>query len=263
MRWEKGWITMKDAVTVKGTVLVVDDDEPFRYTTVEILKRKGFAAEAASTADEATVKLQNEHFDVVIADIVMPGNEELEFARELAELAPGVPVILVTGHPTLQTALDSLKLPVAAYLVKPFDFEKLERAVEQACEQNRAFRIVEEQSLRLEAWTEQLRAIRQQMATSRAAYNAVPLDQFMDITLKNITFSIEGMRGLVQALNQRVTPDVSVCKLLGCPRLDSLTGEIENTIAVLEKTKHSFKSKELAALRRRLEGVLEDPNITK
>jgi DNA-binding NarL/FixJ family response regulator len=73
----------------------------------------------------AIAKLHEHSYSLIIADIKMPGNSELEFIHLLPQIAPGVPVILVTGYPTLRSAVQSIQLPVVAYLTKPLEFDEL------------------------------------------------------------------------------------------------------------------------------------------
>ena len=115
-------------------ILFADDEETFLYSTADLLRLEGFECDCVPNAIVARQQLQQTAYDLVIADIKMPGNTELEFARFLADLNPSPPMILVTGHPSLNSAVQSVQLPVVAYLVKPFDFGELlakVRAVEQ------------------------------------------------------------------------------------------------------------------------------------
>ena len=106
----------------RGHFLLVDDEETFLYSTAELLRREGYGCDCAPDSATATTMLGNNSYDLLIADIKMPGNAELEFIKALPRIADGIPVILVTAYPTLMTAIQSIQLRVAAYLVKPIDF---------------------------------------------------------------------------------------------------------------------------------------------
>jgi DNA-binding NarL/FixJ family response regulator len=69
--------------------------------------------------------LRKESYDLLIADIKMQGNSDLEFIKALPQIAGEMPVILVTGYPSLNSAIESIQLPVVAYLVKPFELNEL------------------------------------------------------------------------------------------------------------------------------------------
>lgn len=123
-----------------GRILLADDEETFLYSTCELLRRSGYRCDRASNAKIAAAMLREQKYDLLIADIKMPGNAELELIRELPGLAGELPVVLITGYPPVYSAAVEMRLPVKAYLIKPFDFSELlaivrknvSHAVEQA-----------------------------------------------------------------------------------------------------------------------------------
>ncbi len=106
-------------------ILIADDEETFLYSTADILRREGYDCSCASDARAATEMLRMESYDLLIADIKMQGNADLEFIKALPQIADGMPVILVTGYPSLNSAIESIQLPVVAYLVKPVELKEL------------------------------------------------------------------------------------------------------------------------------------------
>ncbi len=106
-------------------ILIADDEESFLYSTADILRREGYDCSYASDAIAATEMLRKESYDLLIADIKMQGNSDLEFIKALPQIAGEMPVILVTGYPSLHSAIESIQLPVVAYLVKPFELNEL------------------------------------------------------------------------------------------------------------------------------------------
>jgi len=106
-------------------ILIADDEESFLYSTADILRREGYECSCASDARAAMEMLKEESYDLLIADIKMQGNSDLEFIKNLPQIAEGLPVILVTGYPSLNSAIESIQLPVVAYLVKPFELNDL------------------------------------------------------------------------------------------------------------------------------------------
>jgi CheY-like chemotaxis protein len=112
-----------------GTILYADDDEPSRQMISELLSRHGYVCATAPDGLVAEQMLVAARFDCLISDIHMLGNEELEFIRVVQQRAPGLPVILVTAHPSVTTAVEAMKLPVVAYLLKPIESDALVKAV--------------------------------------------------------------------------------------------------------------------------------------
>jgi len=107
-----------------GRILLADDEETFLYSTCELLRRSGYRCDCAPNAATAAAMLREQKYDLLIADIKMPGNAELELIRDLPKLANGLPVILITGYPPIYGTA-AMHFPVMAYLIKPFDFSEL------------------------------------------------------------------------------------------------------------------------------------------
>src|SRR4051812_49288097 len=96
----------------QSRILLADDDDIFRETTASFLRKIGYECVCAPDAIKALELLGESCFDLLISDIEMPGNDDLRLIRELSVMAAGLPVILLTGHPTVQTAVKSIRLPV-------------------------------------------------------------------------------------------------------------------------------------------------------
>lgn len=106
-------------------ILVADDDASFRDALCAALQDAGYETEGVGSAGAGETRLNDGGVDLVVADIEMPGNRQLEFLQKLKLRQPPVPVIIVTGHPTLDTAVTAVRLPVTAYLTKPVDHAEL------------------------------------------------------------------------------------------------------------------------------------------
>lgn len=111
-------------------VLVVDDDVDFLQATAGLLREHDYGCDTARDAAEAKEMLGVRSYDVVVADLRMEGNEDLEFVGSLAASHKQLGAILVTGYPSVETAVRALDLNLAAYLVKPFDFDELRSRID-------------------------------------------------------------------------------------------------------------------------------------
>lgn len=116
----------------KIKVLMVDDEEKFRSTTKKILQRKGFDTVLAASGEEAIGKL-DEHPDVVVLDIKMPGMDGHQALEEIKKRSPDIPVIMLTGHGALPSAKEALDKGAFDYLAKPCDINMLSDKIEEAC----------------------------------------------------------------------------------------------------------------------------------
>ncbi|MFO7600281.1 MAG: response regulator [Candidatus Desulfacyla sp.] len=112
-------------------MMLVDDEERFLSTTKKLLARKGYEVLTAASGLEALQILASQTVHVVILDVKMPGMDGMETLQEIKRRFPLVEVIMLTGHATVESAVEGLKSGATDYLVKPTDVDELlEKAVE-------------------------------------------------------------------------------------------------------------------------------------
>lgn len=117
--------------------ILIADDEPFyRDTTAELLREEGFRCTCVEDADDAISQLKENRFDLVLTDLNMPGNLKLELLRHGRGHYAETPMIVVTGVPSIPSAIESVKLGISDYLLKPVKIEDLLAAVRRALAQN-------------------------------------------------------------------------------------------------------------------------------
>jgi DNA-binding NtrC family response regulator len=105
--------------------MLVDDEERFLSTTQKLLTKKGIYVVTAASGAEALEKLNRRLAHVVILDVKMPGMDGNETLKEIKRLFPLVEVIMLTGHATVESAIDGLKSGATDYLMKPTDINDL------------------------------------------------------------------------------------------------------------------------------------------
>lgn len=113
-------------------ILLVDDDGQVARGYGRLLQRKGHEVTLAGTAEEAGGLLMSRPFDVIVSDIMMPGGGGLAMLRAAHAVDPDLPVILVTGCPTIESAVEAVQSGALKYLMKPMAEGGLEQAVEDA-----------------------------------------------------------------------------------------------------------------------------------
>jgi DNA-binding NtrC family response regulator len=116
-------------------VLLVDDEQGFVEALARRLKHRGFKTAAAFNGQEALDKLEKggaSTFDVVLLDVKMPGMDGLEVLTVIKEKHPLVEVIMLTGHATVESAIDGMKQGAFDYLMKPCDMDVLTEKLKQA-----------------------------------------------------------------------------------------------------------------------------------
>jgi DNA-binding NtrC family response regulator len=118
-------------------LMLVDDEERFVRTTSKLLARKGFRIFFALSGAEALHILKGHNIHVVVLDVKMPGMDGIALLKEIKRNFPLVEVIMLTGHGTLESAVEGLKSGASDYLTKPIDIEDLTARVKEAFEKRR------------------------------------------------------------------------------------------------------------------------------
>ena len=118
--------------SVSATVLIVDDEAYVRDSLATLLGRRGYDVRTAGGAEEALKTGSLDGVDAVVTDLKMPGEDGTALLRRLAEVEPRLPVVVLTGHGTVPSAVECLKLGAADYLLKPVDPDELVVVLERA-----------------------------------------------------------------------------------------------------------------------------------
>lgn len=115
-------------------IMLVDDEKRFLFTTKKLLERKGYKVQTASTGIQALEKLKNHNIQVVILDVKMPGMDGITTLKKIKRDFPLIEVIMLTGHGTVESAVEGVKLGAANYLVKPADIDDISEKIQEAFE---------------------------------------------------------------------------------------------------------------------------------
>jgi DNA-binding response OmpR family regulator len=120
-----------------ANVLVVDDETAIRYSVCKTLQRVGYQVHEAASGEEALEMLRGQHFDVVLTDIRMPqGIDGVELVRRIKDINPDTVVVLMTGYPSLTTAVEALRLGAHDYLIKPSSSADIRQSVANGVERS-------------------------------------------------------------------------------------------------------------------------------
>ncbi len=118
----------------KMKIMLVDDEERFLKTTKKLIEKKGYDVLTALSGEDALEKLKLQNIHVVILDVKMPGMDGNQTLKAIKTLYPLVEVIMLTGHGTMDSAIDGLKSGAFDYLVKPADIDEILEKVREAFE---------------------------------------------------------------------------------------------------------------------------------
>ena len=246
-------------------ILIADDDTTIRTTLGEYLSTHGYRIELAADSTEAEAKLKNHAVDLLISDIQMPGNDELDFLKSAVEKYPNLPAIIITAHPTLPTAVKSLRLRVVDYISKPLRYETMLALIQKTLEKGRVIDGIRAFRQNCKQLDDQLAGVEEVFSLKMDRKSDEPgevVSSVMDVMLSQVVRSTLNLRMAFELLSQPAaqTPPQSqpavgapFCRSIQCPVRLSNEEMLRETIQVLEKTKNSFKSKELADLRKKIE----------
>ena len=108
-----------------NSILIIDDEKAIRKTLGEILSYEGYKIDDAENGEEGLKKLKEKAYDVVLCDIKMPKVDGIEFLERSKEINPDVPIIMISGHGTIETAVEAVKKGAFDYVAKPPDLNRL------------------------------------------------------------------------------------------------------------------------------------------
>ena len=107
------------------SVLLVDDEEEFLATVLKRLKKRKMNAAGAANGEEALNALDKNPVDVVVLDVKMPGMDGIQTLREIKKRFPLIEVVMLTGHASMEVAIEGMEIGAFDYLMKPVDIDEL------------------------------------------------------------------------------------------------------------------------------------------
>jgi len=115
-------------------ILVVDDEKIMQDSCSRILTKEGYSVSISECGEDAIEKFDTDPFDLVLLDLKMPGLGGIETLRRLKEMEPGITILIMTGYPSIETAVKAIKLGAYDYITKPFSPDSLRIAINRALE---------------------------------------------------------------------------------------------------------------------------------
>jgi DNA-binding NtrC family response regulator len=129
-------------------LLLVDDDLTFRLSTAELLRQDGYEVILAADGREAAAAVRDEAFDLILLDLRMPGADGISLIEELRRWGASIPILMITGFGSIESAVKALKLGADDFLTKPLDPEVLTSRVAELLDRRPTARTVKEEALR-------------------------------------------------------------------------------------------------------------------
>jgi len=132
-------------------ILVVDDEPKICEFLGILLGREGYQTDSAYNAADALAQIEQNSFDLVLTDLKMPGMDGFELITRLKKIRPDLPVIMITGYATVETAVQALRYGVDDYVTKPFNIDELRKVIARSLQSATAQQQTQEMAAQLQA----------------------------------------------------------------------------------------------------------------
>lgn len=119
-----------------SSILIIDDEKAIRKTLSEILGYEGYKIDEASDGEEGLSKFKSKNYDLVLCDIKMPKLDGIEFLEKAKEINSEVPIIIISGHGNIETAVEAVKKGAYDYISKPPDLNRMLITLRNAMDKN-------------------------------------------------------------------------------------------------------------------------------
>ena len=147
-------------------ILIVDDDENIRSVLTAILEDEGYTVESADTAKKGIEKSEKSFYNLALLDVRLPDMEGIELLGKIRDTKPKMRKIIITGYPTLQNAVAAVNKGADAYVMKPFDVEKILQTIKEQLQKQKGEKSFSESKVAefIETRVKELEAMEQQSA---------------------------------------------------------------------------------------------------
>jgi len=245
----------------RGRILLADDEDTFLQSTADLLRDVGYECDCVKDSMAARECLAKEGYDLLISDINMPGNMRLELLKELYRQDPFLPLIVITGYPSVNTAVGSFRLAAVDYLQKPINSQELIGLVNQAMNKRYFLRSIRRTRQEMQTLTDAMEHLESSDFSVRLGQDdhrkGMAFSPYFDQVAGHLTsVSVDLQSTIAQQKGgdgESESPD-KPGKF--CPSCAQYRETLYQTTQVLAKTKDAFKSKALGVLRRQIEHVL-------
>jgi diguanylate cyclase (GGDEF)-like protein len=125
-------------------ILVVDDEDNVRHSLTELLEIKNFCVTATASAEHALKLLEQTAFDLVLSDLLMPRIDGIALAKAIREMGLNVPVVVMTGYASIETAVESMKAGASDFITKPFNMDQITIVINRTLESKKLHQLAQE-----------------------------------------------------------------------------------------------------------------------
>ena len=179
-------------------ILVVDDEKAIRDFLYQALTRLGgFVVELAENGEEALKKIEKEDFDLVLTDLKMPTMDGLQLISEIAKFKPETLMVLLTGHGTIESALEAMKRGASDYLPKPINLDEMLMRLRKVLEERQRFISLKDYAAELERANQELKKIDEMKS------------EFVSVASHELRTPLAAIKNAVQLMLQGKTGEIN------------------------------------------------------
>jgi len=183
---------------MENRILVVDDEKPIRDFLYEALTQLGgFSIELAGNGEEALKKIEKENFDLVLTDMKMPKMDGLQLIAEIAKFKPETLMVLLTGHGSIDSALEAMKRGASDYLTKPINLDELMLRLRKVLEERQRFISLKDYAAELEKANQELKKIDEMKS------------EFVSVASHELRTPLAAIKNAVQLMLQGKTGEIN------------------------------------------------------
>ena len=173
-------------------ILIIDDEESIRQLCTAVLTSEDYQVRSASNGIEGLKIVGTESFDLILTDIMMPGMGGLQFIVSIREIDAEIPIVVITGHGTVETAIESLRLGVQGFLMKPFTIKEFKESVHDAFIKSRLMK----ENIKL-------RALMPLFETAKMLMSQMDLDRLLSTIVDTAIRGTKADRGSLMLIDEK------------------------------------------------------------
>jgi len=183
---------------MESRILVVDDEKEIRDFLLKALTRlKGYDVELAESGEEALKKIEKGNFDLVLTDLKMPNTDGLQLVTEIGKSKPEILTVLMTGHGTIDSALEAMKRGASDYLTKPLNLDEMIVRLQRVLEERQRFVKLRDFATQLEKANQELKRIDEMKS------------EFVSVASHELRTPLAAIKNAVQLILQGKTGEIN------------------------------------------------------
>jgi DNA-binding response OmpR family regulator len=183
---------------MESRILVVDDEKEIRDFLLKALTRlKGYDVELAESGEEALKKIEKGNFDLVLTDLKMPNTDGLQLLAEIGKSKPEILTVLMTGHGTIDSALEAMKRGASDYLTKPLNLDEMIVRLQKVLEERQRFVKLRDFATQLEKANQELKRIDEMKS------------EFVSVASHELRTPLAAIKNAVQLILQGKTGEIN------------------------------------------------------